>query len=148
MKISGLLSLLILLNPSTVLAYDDSTSASLVGQAYCRVLERPVDHSGLFAWGTKLRDNSITAKQLVLNLVMSDEHKDRFYDDDSMGKTIDYLYDHLLDRKPDPKGRRDWVKVLGKEGYEVVVKGLINSEEYNNKWGQHTIPGNGRNQCS
>jgi len=118
----------------------------LVHQAYCRVLERPVDESGLIDYGNALKGDK-TVKQLIYELVTSQEHKDKFYDDDNLKNSVIKLYEHLLARDPDSSGLQSWRRVLRDQGYEAVVRGLIDSKEYNDKFGNDKVPGNGREGC-
>lgn len=127
-------------------AYPKEQAKALLRQAYCRVLERPVDDDGLIEFGKALQGGK-TVKQLILDLVNSQEHQNKFYDDDKLGDSVAKLFDHLLARPADDGGLKAWKRVMREQGYEAVVDGLINSKEYNDKFGDHKVPGDGREGC-
>lgn len=128
-------------------AYPKDQAKILLRQAYCRVLERSVDDDGLIEYGKALQGD-LTVRQLIYNLVTSEEHKNRFYDDDNLRDSVIKLYDHLLARPADDGGLRSWRRVMRDEGYETVVRGLMDSQEYVSKFGNNNVPGNGREGCS
>jgi hypothetical protein len=120
----------------------------LLHQVYCRVLERPVDEAALIDHGNALKGNK-SVKDLIYDLVTSDEHKNKFYDDDNLTNSVIKLYDHLLAREPDNAGLRLTRQKMREPngGYESAVRGLIDSKEYNDNFGNDKVPGNGRGGC-
>jgi hypothetical protein len=127
-------------------AYPKDQAKALLRQAYCRVLERPVDDDGLIEYGKALRGD-LTVRQLIYNLVTSEEHKNRFYDDDNLKDSVGKLYEHLLARPADDGGLKSWRRVMREDGYEAVVRGLMDSQEYVRQFGNDKVPGNGREGC-
>jgi Phycobilisome Linker polypeptide len=105
-------------------AYPNNQAKTLLRQAYCRVLERPVDDDGLIEYGKALRGD-LTVRQLIYNLATSEEHKNRFYDDDNLRDSVGKLFDHLLARPADDGGLKSWRRVMREQGYEAVVRGKI-----------------------
>lgn len=66
------------------------------------------------------------------------------------GKTIaqqvDYDYDNILARIPDPKGAANFQGILanGTQTWSKVAVDMVASPEYTSNWGTSKVPGNGR----
>jgi hypothetical protein len=135
------------LSPSlTAFGYDDVTARRLVRQAYCRILERPVDENGIVSYGGALRGD-MTAKQMIFELAISPEHRSKFLNKNTPEQYVNILYEQLLARQADPTGLENWTNLLANQGYVGVIRGIMDSPEYNNKWGNDKVPGNGRAGC-
>ena len=126
--------------------YDDVTARRLVHQAYCRILERPVDESGIVSYGGALR-GSMTVKQMIFELVTSPEHRSKFFLQNTPEQYVNILYEQLLNRPADSTGLNAWTNLLLNQGYVGVIQGIMDSPEYNNKWGLYNVPGDGRAGC-
>ena len=108
-------------------------------QAYCRVLERPADSGGLQS-NVQLLSGGYDEFTLMHNLVLSEEHNNRFVIPSTPEQIVTKLYDHLLARGPDPTGFRGWVDHVKRYGAEETAKGIMGSQEYLTAFGNHTIP--------
>ncbi len=118
----------------------------IVSQAYCRVLEREADRDGLWTYGENLHRGKLTPKELVYELVTSSEHQRKFFDK-GPAQYIYHIYDHLLARNPDPAGLKTYRRMLQERGHEAVIRSIMNSNEYRQRFGENTIPGEGRPGC-
>jgi hypothetical protein len=90
---------------------------------------------------------SHTVKDLMRVGILGDEFKSMFVNgksDETLART---LYDVLLARAVDAGGLPHWGKEVGLFGWENVVDRLLASDEYNNNFGDDTVPGGGRAGC-
>ena len=125
-----------------------TTDASrVVAEVYRHTLERGVDPAGQ-NWARQLQNGQLTVKELVRNVAKSQEYMQRFGQTESgegqpYERAVARLYRHLLGRQPDANGQRSWARTAQQRGLGVVVDGLIDSAEYNNKFGEWSVPGSG-----
>jgi len=124
-----------------------SDAARVVSEVYRHMLERNPD-PGAQTWVRQLANGRISVKELVRNLAMSDEHMQRFGQTEfgegqPYARAVATLYRHLLGRQPDVGGLRSWTRVAQQRGLTAVVDGLINSEEYNERFSNFGVPGSG-----
>jgi len=114
---------------------------ALLNSIYMQILERGWDPVGLIHWGSRLDRGEMTVKSIVNQVVMSQEHMDRFIRGNTIEDGVKILYNHLLNRTADQGGLDNWVKTFELEGVDDVIRGIINSKEYNDKFGEDTPPG-------
>ncbi|MDM8568464.1 S8 family serine peptidase [Thiotrichales bacterium HSG1] len=127
------------------------TTLELVQQAYCRVLERPVDDSGRVTHVNYLNSGN-SVKDLMRVLLLSAEHKQRFYDGKTTEVLLKTMFDHILARETDPSGLNAWINAMDVEGWswDTVINTILDepmSREYDTRFGNDTVPGNGRIGC-
>jgi len=129
----------------------EAEAIQLVKQAYCRILERPVDETGLADYSKLLQTDDWTVKEVVRSIALSEEHRERFYDGKTAEQFVTTLYDHLFAREPDSDGFNAWVNALnnGSNWQDMVNAFLDDSvhQEYDNRFGEDKVPGDGREDC-
>ena len=138
----------ILLAPSVASAQQPCTTneGQVVDELYRHTLERSVDVNSRY-WENQLRTGA-TVKQIVREIVTSPEHDQRFWHTEAGEETPYYravstLYRHILGRQPDAAGARAWAELGARSGVDAVVDRIINSPEYNNRFGDWGVPGSG-----
>lgn len=138
----------ILLAPSVASAQQPCTTdeGQVVNELYRHILERSADANASH-WENQLRSGS-TVKQVVREIVTSPEHDQRFWRTEAGEETPYYravstLYRHILARQPDAAGARSWAELGARSGPDAVVERIINSPEYNNRFGDYGVPGSG-----
>ena len=125
-----------------------TTDASrVVAEVYRHTLERGVDPAAQ-NWARQLENGQLTVKELVRNVVKSQEYMQRFGQTESgegqpYERAVARLYRHILARQPDANGQRTWARTAQQRGLGVVIDGLIDSPEYNNNFGAWGVPGSG-----
>jgi hypothetical protein len=117
-----------------------------VREAFCRVLERPVDDATLAAYVDAFR-NGLTERNLVRELALSDEHQLRFLSMHIPTDTVRVLFDHVVARQPDQQEQITYKTILSRRGGKAVIEDLLTSIEYDQRFGDYKIPGNGRAGC-
>jgi Ca2+-binding EF-hand superfamily protein len=109
----------------------------VVDEIYRHVLERAPDN-GSAGWVERLNSGT-TVRELVRSIAKSPEHIQRFGTEER-NSVVRTMYRHLLNREPDPAGQRQAVQTASRQGVGVVVDQLIDSPEYQQSFGDWTVP--------
>ena len=133
----------IVLAPALSFAQQPCTSDadSTVDAIYRQVLERPAGGEGN-ARAEQLRNGQTSVREIVRDLARSPEHLQRFLPANDRNQAVSTLYRHVLGRAPDPGGLNSHVQ--GRESMAALVDTFINSPEYQQKYGDATVPGANR----
>jgi Ca2+-binding EF-hand superfamily protein len=136
----------IVLAPTLALAQPPCTSDadSTVDAIYRQVLERPAGGEGN-ARAQQLRNGQTSVREIVRDIAKSPEHLNRFTPANDRTKAITNLYRHLLGRAPDAEGLYGYVKA--RDSMASLVDTFVNSQEYQQKFGDDTVPGGARRYC-
>ena len=119
----------------------------VVSELYRHILERGPD-AGAQHWQQQLANGSMTVRDVVRNLVTSQEHTQRFGQAEA-GEGTQYeravarMYRHILARQPDANGQRAHAEAAQRQGISAVAESLLNSQEYRNSFGDWGVPGSG-----
>jgi len=111
----------------------------LVRKIFWQVLEREVRPIELLSWGLKLIMGETSVKGMIKKLSLTEEHEDCFIRPYPEEKAIQYCFHHLLGRDPTIQEVDTWIEVSLNEGIDDVIKGLMNSDEYNENFGEDGI---------
>ncbi len=123
-----------------VYAYTQEEASQLVKQAYCTILTRDADEGGFNNFVNLLTNEGWTAKQLVSALATSEEYKQKFFDNQTTPEYVTQTYHILLQREPDPDGLINWINMVEQHGWLFIIEGMLNSEEYMQRFGNNAIP--------
>ena len=116
----------------------------VVNELYRHMLERSADASSQ-GMVDRLAGGRATVRELVREIANSPEHHQRFLADtggDAHQRHINVLYRHILGRQADPASATH-VETARTRGYNPVVDVLVNSAEYNQRFGDWGVPGSG-----
>jgi hypothetical protein len=119
----------------------------VVSELYRHIMERAPD-AGAQHWVQQLSNGNMTVRDVVRNLVTSEEHRQRFGQAEA-GEGTQYeravarVYRHVLGRQPDAQGQRTYAETAQRQGLNAVAESLINSQEYTNSFGDWGVPGSG-----
>tara|TARA_B100000700_G_scaffold330962_1_gene460351 strand:- start:1829 stop:2620 length:792 start_codon:yes stop_codon:yes gene_type:complete len=108
---------------------------NIFGNFYLMESERPVEIE------RKLRNGDITIKEFIRKLCKSSIYRNIYFDNISQYKSIKLRYKHILGRPI--KSQREVIessRILDELGYESHIDWLIDSIEYNNFFGEDTVP--------
>ena len=124
-----------------------SDASRVVAEVYRHSLERGVDPAAQ-GWAQQLANGQITVKELVRRVAKSPEYMQRFGQTEPgegqpYERAVARLYRHVLGRQPDAGGQRNWANAAQQRGLAAVVDEFVNSAEYNNNFGDWTVPGSG-----
>jgi hypothetical protein len=119
----------------------------VVSELYRHVLERGPD-AGAQHWQQQLANGSMTVREVVRNLVTSQEHTQRFGQTEAgegtpYERAVARMYRHILARQPDADGQRAHAQAAQQQGMAAVADSILNSQEYRNSFGDWGVPGSG-----
>jgi Ca2+-binding EF-hand superfamily protein len=138
--------------PSLAAAQNCTSDARQVVDAiYRQVLERSINGGEANTWISQLSSGQTTVRELVENIAMSAEHRQRFLPGGSEGSrrnAVTFLYRHLLGREPDAGGLQAHVEGLNRNDIDAVTSSLMSSAEYQQKFGENTVPGQNVRWCA
>lgn len=118
---------------------------NIVVDIYQQVLERFPDPEGLFNYGWRLQKGETSVREIIREIGKSDEYFSKFVGHPVTPKNaIIYFYKHFLARKPENENIISEHVILlnanGKDGWKFIVDKLINSSEYLENFGEHSVP--------
>lgn len=124
-----------------------SDAQQVVNELYRHMLERSPD-PGSVHWVQQLESGQMNVREVVRQIAKSQEHTQRFhYTEAGEGtpyeRSVARLYRHLLGRQPDPDGQRAHAELAQRSGADAVVDRIINSNEYNQQFGDWGVAGSG-----
>lgn len=108
----------------------------LVRRIFRQVLEREYAPFEFIEWGLKLNRGETSVKTMIQELALTEEHEDHFIRPFSEDIAIKYCFNHLLGRDPTPEEIETWIDVSLNEGIDDVIKRLLDSNEYDVKFGE------------
>ena len=122
---------------------DDETLLIAINELYKNIFgnfslmqsERPIDIE------RKLRNGDITIKEFTRRVCQSSIYRKIYFDSISQYKSIKLRYKHILGRPI--KSQREVSNssnILNKLGFKAHIDWLIDSEEYNNIFGEDIVP--------
>jgi Ca2+-binding EF-hand superfamily protein len=136
----------IVLAPALAMAQQPCTSDadSTVDAIYRQVLERPSGAEGN-ARADQLRSGQTSVREIVRDVAKSPEHLQRFLPANNRDQAVTNMYRHLLGRAPDQAGLNSHLQ--GRDSMAALVDTFINSQEYQQKYGDDMVPGGNRRYC-
>ncbi len=97
--------------------------------------ERPIDIE------RKLRNGDITVREFTRNICKSTIYRNFYFDSISQYKSIKLRYKHILGRPIKNQVEiTQSSKIINSQGFESHIDFLIDSEEYNNVFGEDIVP--------
>jgi Phycobilisome Linker polypeptide/Domain of unknown function (DUF4214) len=127
--------------------WDSREVPHLVNQIYQQVLERSVlnadgssTDSGLIYHSDKLCCGEMSVRDVVRALGLSQEYAQRFIIPNTGANAVRLCYKHFLAREPEEKGLNYWTQQSMTSEWPVVIKGLVDSDEYMERFGEDIIP--------
>ena len=107
----------------------------ILGNAYVMESERLVIPE------SKLKEGRISTREFVRQVAHSELYKSRFFDNCPRYRSIELNFKHLLGRAPDSYEETNaHSQILDRDGYIAEINSYIDSEEYQNKFGENIVP--------
>ncbi|ERN41948.1 phycobilisome linker polypeptide/CpcD/allophycocyanin linker domain protein [Rubidibacter lacunae KORDI 51-2] len=107
----------------------------VLGNAYVMESERVVVSE------SQLKLGAISVREFVRQVAKSDLYKSRFFDSCPRYRYTELAYKHLLGRAPDGFEEMKYHStVLDQQGFEADIDSYIDSDEYQEKFGEFTVP--------
>ena len=107
----------------------------VLGNAYVMESER------LTVPESKLKEGKISTREFVRQVAQSELYKSRFFDNCPRYRSIELNFKHLLGRAPDSYDETNaHSQILDRHGYTAEINSYIDSEEYQNIFGENIVP--------
>ena len=107
----------------------------VLGNAYLMESER------LTLAESQLSNGDLTVREFVRHLAKSELYKSRFIDNCPRYRSHELNFKHLLGRAPDSYQETLYhSQILDSQGYEADIDSYIDSDEYQNAFGENTVP--------
>lgn len=139
MAFSGLTSTT---NNSYSVKYSESSSQKLILACYRQVFGRDVyARQRLNAAEIKLENGEISVREFIRMLAKSEVFRKMYWTSLYVTKSIEYIHRRLLGRPT--YGRQEMNKyfdICSKKGFYALVDAIINTDEYNETFGEDTVP--------
>jgi phycoerythrin-associated linker protein len=88
-----------------------------------------------------LRNGDITVRGFVKALAQSDRYRALFFEDKPIYRCIELNFKHLLGRAPEAQSEiAEHVVILNTQGYEAEINSYLNSDEYQDTFGENCVP--------
>lgn len=88
-----------------------------------------------------LRQGNISVRDFVRTLAMSELYRQKFFYSNAQVRFIELNFKHLLGRAPyDQSEIAEHVDRYVEQGYEAEINSYLDSEEYQNSFGDSTVP--------
>ena len=90
---------------------------------------------------SQLKNREITVREFVRQIAKSELYRSRFFDNYPRYRFIELSFKHLLGRAPNNHTEMQYhIKLLDEFGVEAEIDSYVDSEEYNNAFGENTVP--------
>ncbi|MEB3343310.1 phycobilisome rod-core linker polypeptide [Okeania sp.] len=122
--------------------YSEVSTQKIITAAYRQVFGRDVyDGQRLKVAETKLENGDITLREFIRALAKSDTFRNTYWTSLYVCKAVEYIHRRLLGRPT--YGRQEinsYFDICAKKGFYALVDAIIDSQEYNDAFGEDTIP--------
>ena len=86
-------------------------------------------------------DGYLSTRELVRAIGLSAEYKRRFFETNAPYRFIELNFKHFLGRAPQSQAEiSEHTKILAEGGYEAEISSYVDSQEYQNTFGEDTVP--------
>jgi Phycobilisome Linker polypeptide/Domain of unknown function (DUF4214)/EF hand len=145
----AILFLALTFSPAFAMAQQPCTTDArqVVNELYRHMLERQAD-PGSAQWVKELESGRMTVRDVVRQIANSPEHMQRFGQAEAgegttYERSVARLYRHILGRQPDAGGQRAHAELMQRNGPDAVIDRIVNSNEYDQQFGDWGVPGAG-----
>ncbi len=132
------------MEPIELFAHDSLEDLEIVIRAvYRQVLGNAyvMDSERLTIPESKLKEGKISVREFVRQVAQSELYKSRFFDNCPRYRSIELNFKHLLGRAPDSYDETNYhSQILDHEGYVGEINSYLDSDEYQNKFGENIVP--------
>ncbi|MEH2438346.1 MAG: phycobilisome rod-core linker polypeptide [Nostoc sp.] len=122
--------------------FSESSTQALIKAAYLQVFGRDLyEGQRPKVLEIKLENGDISVREFIRALAKSDVFRNLYWSSLYVCKAIEYIHRRLLGRPT--YGRQEinkYFDIAAKQGFYAVVDAIINSVEYNEAFGEDTIP--------
>jgi phycobilisome core-membrane linker protein len=127
---------------SASVKYAESSTQAVIRACYLQVFGRPVyEGQRLSVLEIRLENGDITVREFIRALAKSETYRKMYWTPLYVMKAVEYMHRRLLGRPT--YGRNETNKyfdIASKKGFYAVVDALLDTVEYNQAFGEDTVP--------
>ena len=117
--------------------------AALIRSTYKQVMGNPhlMEFERVGSAESKFIDGYLSTREFVRAVGLSAEYKRRFFETNAPYRFIELNFKHFLGRAPQSQAEiSEHTKILAEGGYEAEICSYVDSAEYQNTFGEDTVP--------
>ena len=117
--------------------------AALIRSTYKQVMGNPhlMEFERVVSAESKFIDGYLSTREFVRAVGLSAEYKRRFFETSAPYRFIELNFKHFLGRAPQSQAEiSEHTKILAEGGYEAEISSYVDSAEYQNTFGEDTVP--------
>ncbi|MGB7085807.1 MAG: phycobilisome rod-core linker polypeptide [Phormidesmis sp.] len=117
--------------------------SAIIRALYKQVLGNPhvMESERLVTAESQLRDGSISVREFVRAVGKSDFYRTRYFESCSPYRLVELNFQHILGRAPESQAEvSEHIRRCAEEGYEADIDSYIDSEEYQDAFGENLVP--------
>ncbi|MEB3212782.1 MAG: phycobilisome rod-core linker polypeptide, partial [Leptolyngbyaceae bacterium] len=122
--------------------FSEVSTQAVIRAAYLQVFGRDVyDGQRLKVWEIRLENGDITVREFIRQLAKSDTFRKMYWTSLYVMKSVEYIHRRLLGRPT--YGRQEsnkYFDICAKKGFYALIDAIVDSPEYNEAFGEDTIP--------
>ena len=109
----------------------------VLGNAHVMESERNLKAESQFAEGRS------SLREFIRAIALSPDYRRRFFENNAPYRFVELNFKHLLGRSPVSQAEvSHHIQLLANEGYEAEINSYIDCDEYQNRFGDNTVPYN------
>lgn len=122
--------------------FSESSTQKIIKAAYLQVFGREVyEGQRLNVAETKLENGDITVREFIRMLAKSDTFRKMYWTSLYVCKAVEYIHRRLLGRPTYGRAEiNSYFDICAKKGFYALVDAMIDSLEYNEAFGEDTVP--------
>ncbi|ELR97449.1 phycobilisome rod-core linker polypeptide [Gloeocapsa sp. PCC 73106] len=116
---------------------------TVVRAVYKQVLGNPhvMESERLIDAESRLSNGELTVREFVRVVAKSDFYRSRYFESCPPYRFVELNFKHLLGRAPQSQAElSERIRICAEQGYEAVIDSYIDSEEYQQKFGENLVP--------
>ncbi|NEQ44187.1 MAG: photosystem I reaction center subunit X [Leptolyngbya sp. SIOISBB] len=129
-------------NTQASIRFSESSTQAVINAAYRQVFGRELyDGQRLKTAENKLENGDITVREFIRSLAKSEVFRKMYWSSLYVMKAVEYIHRRLLGRPT--YGRQETNKyfdICSKKGFYALVDAILDSQEYDETFGEDTIP--------
>lgn len=117
--------------------------AGLIRAAYRQVMGNPhlMESERSLTAESQFAEGRLNTREFVRAVALSPDYRRRFFESNAPYRFVELNFKHLLGRAPLTQAEvSEHIQRLANEGYEAEINSYIDGDEYQNLFGENTIP--------
>jgi len=115
----------------------------LIRATYRQVMGNPhlMESERAMAAESRYAEGYLSTRELVRAIALSPEYSRRFFETNAPYRFVELNFKHFLGRAPKSQAElSEHIQILANDGYEAEINSYLDSAEYQNTFGEDTVP--------